>query len=141
MFQKKSSSLGPQKCCYSHFHLRNLTLLNSVANFTSCANMLKSLRSCLTCCPVDCSLPGSCIYGSSRQYWSWLLFPPPDHLPDPAIEPASLLSPTLVGGFFTTRDIYPHGNNFCLTLFILQGVVDVISTCIPNANTLNLLTQ
>ena len=30
------------------------------------------------------------------------LCPPPD-LPDPVIEPASLTSPALAGGFFTTR--------------------------------------
>jgi len=28
--------------------------------------------------------------------------PPPRNLPDPGVEPASLLSPTLSGGFFTT---------------------------------------
>ena len=37
----------------------------------------------------------------SRQYWSGLPFPPPGNLPDPGIEPASLMSPTLEGGFFT----------------------------------------
>ena len=38
--------------------------------------------------------------GFSRQeYWSGLLFPPPEDLPDPGIEPSS---PALVGGFCTT---------------------------------------
>ena len=38
--------------------------------------------------------------GFSRQeYWSGLPFPPPGHLPDPEIEPAS---PALAGRFFTT---------------------------------------
>ena len=41
--------------------------------------------------------------GFSRQeYWSGLLCPPPGDLPDPRIEPASLTSPALTGGFFTT---------------------------------------
>ena len=41
--------------------------------------------------------------GFSRQeYWSELPFPPPGHLPDPGIKPASLVSPALAGGFFTT---------------------------------------
>ena len=41
--------------------------------------------------------------GFSRQeYWSGLLCPPPGDLPDPGIEPASLLSPALAGGFFIT---------------------------------------
>ena len=39
---------------------------------------------------------------SRREYWRGLLFPPPGDLPDPGIEPTSLLSPALTGGFFTT---------------------------------------
>ena len=37
-----------------------------------------------------------------QEYWSGLPFPPPGDLPNPGIEPASLASPVLVGGFFTT---------------------------------------
>ena len=41
--------------------------------------------------------------GFSRQeYWSGLPCPPPGDLPHPEIEPASLTSPTLAGGFSTT---------------------------------------
>ena len=41
--------------------------------------------------------------GFSRQeYWSGLPYPPPGDLPEPGIEPTSLASPTLAGGFFTT---------------------------------------
>ena len=41
--------------------------------------------------------------GFSRQeYWSGLPCPPPGDLPDPGIEPTSLTSPALAGGFFTT---------------------------------------
>ena len=40
--------------------------------------------------------------GFSRQeYWSGLPCPPPGDLPDPGIEPASLMSPALVGKFFS----------------------------------------
>ena len=40
--------------------------------------------------------------GFSRQeYWSGLPCPPPRDLPDPGIEPGSLPSPALAGGFFT----------------------------------------
>ena len=35
-----------------------------------------------------------------QEYWSGLSFPPPGDLPDPGIEPTSLVSP--VGRFFTT---------------------------------------
>ena len=41
--------------------------------------------------------------GFSRQeYWSGLPCPPPGGLPNPGIEPASLASPALGSGFFTT---------------------------------------
>ena len=35
---------------------------------------------------------------SKQEYWSGLLFPPPEDLPDPEIEPASPVSPALAGG-------------------------------------------
>ena len=42
--------------------------------------------------------------GFSRQeYWSRLPCPPPDHLPNPGIELASLLCTALAGSFFTTK--------------------------------------
>ena len=41
--------------------------------------------------------------GFSRQeYWSGLPCPSPGDLPDPGIEPTSLVSPALAGGFFIT---------------------------------------
>ena len=49
--------------------------------------------------------------GFSRlEHWSGLPRPPQGDLPDPGIEPASLASPALVGGFFTTaatREAFP----------------------------------
>ena len=38
---------------------------------------------------------------SRQEYWNGMPCPPPD-LPDPEIEPVSLLSPALAGEFFTT---------------------------------------
>ena len=41
--------------------------------------------------------------GFSRQdYWNGLPCPPPEDLPSPEMEPKSLMSPALVGRFFTT---------------------------------------
>ena len=40
---------------------------------------------------------------SRREYWSGLPRPSSGHLPPPGIEPASLMSPALAGGFFTAR--------------------------------------
>ena len=39
---------------------------------------------------------------SRQECWSGLPFPSPGYLSDPGIKPASLMSPALAGGFFTT---------------------------------------
>ena len=45
-----------------------------------------------------------CPWGFSRQeYWSGLPCRPPGDLPDPGIEPTSLMSPALAVRFFTTN--------------------------------------
>jgi len=42
--------------------------------------------------------------GFSRQeYWSGLLCPPPEDLPNPGIEPASIVSLALEGRLFTSN--------------------------------------
>ena len=54
-----------------------------------------------TLCTVALQAPLS--MGFSRQeYWSRLPCPPPGALPNPGIEPTSLMSLALAGGFFTT---------------------------------------
>ena len=54
--------------------------------------------------PMDCSLPGSSVHGSFHsRYWSGLPFPTSGDLPNPGIEPVSLASLALGGGFFTTE--------------------------------------
>ena len=40
-----------------------------------------------------------------QEYWSGLPFPPSEDLPKPAIEPLSLASSALAGGFFTTDQL------------------------------------
>ena len=37
-----------------------------------------------------------------QEYWSGVPFPPPGDLPSPGIEPVTLGSPALAGGFLTT---------------------------------------
>ena len=52
--------------------------------------------------------------GFSRQeYWSGLPFPPPGDLPDLGIEPMSLISPALAGGFFTTSTTWDLLESLC----------------------------
>jgi len=43
-----------------------------------------------------------CPWAFPGKYWSELPFLTPGDLPDPGIEPVSLASPALAGGFFTT---------------------------------------
>ena len=57
----------------------------------------KLLQSCLTPCdPMDCMDPMDC----SQEYWGGLPWPPPGYLPNPGMEPISLMSPTLPDGSF-----------------------------------------
>ena len=52
--------------------------------------------------PRTVALQAPLTVGFSRQeHWSGLPCPPPGDLPHPGIEPMSLMSPALVGGFFT----------------------------------------
>ena len=39
---------------------------------------------------------------SGQEFWSGVPFPAPGDLSDPGIEPVSLVSPALAGGFFIT---------------------------------------
>ena len=71
-------------------------------------------QSCPTLCGhVDCNPPGSSVHGMSQarilEFWSGLPFHTPGDLLNPAIEPSSLVSPTLVGGFFTPA---PPGKHY-----------------------------
>ena len=43
---------------------------------------------------------------SRQEYWNGLPFPSQGDLPDPGMEPTSLVSPALAGGFFTTGLIW-----------------------------------
>ena len=38
-----------------------------------------------------------------QEYWSRVPFPSPGDLPNPGVEPPSLVPPALAGGFFTTE--------------------------------------
>ena len=65
------------------------------AQWLSCPTLCDSeLYPSRLLCPWDS--PG-------KNNWSGWPFPPPGDLPDPGIEPTSLMSPALAGRFFTTR--------------------------------------
>ena len=54
---------------------------------------------------------------SKQEYWDRLPFPTPGDLPNPGFEPASLVSPMLADGFFTTT---PPGKQISLYLYLIQ---------------------
>ena len=64
----------------------------------------KLFQSCpILCDPIDRILPSSSVCGILQvKILQWVLCPPPRDLPNPGIEPTSLISLALVGGFFTT---------------------------------------
>ena len=80
-----------------------------------CLCMLSSVQLFAT---LWTSPPGSSLQGFPRQeYWSGLPFPPPGDLPDPGIEPASLVSPALAGSFCRTKQ-----TNICFLLTVTVQV-------------------
>ena len=58
-------------------------------------------QSCLSLCnSMDCSPPGSSVHGIVQtRILEWVAMPPPGDLPNPGIEPESLMSPALAGKF------------------------------------------
>ena len=68
--------------------------------FPHCTCVLSNVRLFVT--PWTVEHPAPLSMGFPRQeYWSGVPFPSPEDLPDPGMEPTSLASPALTGGFFT----------------------------------------
>ena len=62
--------------------------------------------------------------GFSRQgYWSGWPCPSPGDLPNPGIEPVSLASPALAGGFFTTGATWKAQIDIPITWMTLKGIM------------------
>ena len=77
--------------------------------------------------------------GFSRQeHWSGLLCPPPGDLPDTGIKLASLLSPALPGGFFTTYSTNSFETVKSVHLQKFTSLI-IISIKIKNQNTDSIL--
>ena len=66
-----------------------------------CCAALSLVRLFATLWTSACQAPLSMEF-FRQEYWSGLPFPTPGDLPDPGIKLASLVSPALVSGFFTT---------------------------------------
>ena len=70
---------------------------------TVCACVLSRFSCVRLCDPVDSSPQGSSVRGILQaRILEWVAMPPPGDLPDPGVEPVSLVSPALTGRFFTT---------------------------------------
>ena len=68
-----------------------------------------------SCDPMDCSPPCSSVHGIFQaRYWSELPCLPPGDLPDPGIEPTTLMSLVLAGGFFTTSTTKGLSSDFVI---------------------------
>ena len=70
-------------------------------SFPICCSVARRVRLLVTSWSVAHQAPLPMGF-SGQEYWSELPSPPPGGLPDAGIEPASLESAALAGGFFTT---------------------------------------
>ena len=82
----------------------------TIENYNSCVAIETLIYHCVlvscgrlfaTPCAIACEVPQSMEF-SRQAHWSGRPCPPPGHLPNPRIEPVSLVSPALAGGLFTT---------------------------------------
>ena len=99
------------------FFIKASPWLALLSNLGLCPNLVLLVRSSLTCVPakslqlrltlcnpLDCSLPGSSVNGILQaRILEWVATPSSRGLPSPGIELASLMSPALTTGFFTTN--------------------------------------
>ena len=80
---------------------------------------------------IACQAPLS--MGFSRQeYWHRIPCPPPGNLPDPGMNPESLMSPALAGGFFTTSAIWLQFTSSGSTLN--SSYLAISTTSVPSSN-------
>ena len=62
------------------------------------------------CDPMDCSPPGSCVHGILQAILEWVAMSSSKGSSRPGMEPTSLMSPAMAGGFFvssTTWEAHP----------------------------------
>ena len=100
--------------------VRSLTVGFCFAHVCVCVCVLSRVWCFVTLWTVACQVPLS--LGFPRQeYWNELPFLPPGDLLDPGIEPASLASPALAGGFFTTSTTWRPSVLYTHSYLLDQG--------------------
>ena len=73
---------------------------------------------------MDYKWPGSSVHGIIQaRILEWVAVPPPGDLPDPGIEPVSLMFPALAVWFFTTSATWEALKYNVYTLFTNLGLV------------------
>ena len=79
-------------------------------------------QSCPALCdPMDCSPPGSSDHGILQaRILEWVAIPFSRDLPNPEMEPTSLMSPALAGRFFTTAPPGTHTYTSRASLFFCR---------------------
>ena len=89
-----------ERRCEEVAHAFNFACYNNL----TCVLRAKSLQSCLTLCnPMDCSLPGSPVYGISQaRILEWVATP---SFRGPSQPRDRTASPGLAGGYLTTSTI------------------------------------
>ena len=96
--------------------LKSLLSMLLMFSLQSLCLFAKSVQACPTLCdPRDWTVARQAplFMGFSRQeFWSWLPCPPPGDLPNPGIEPESLLSPALAGGFCITSPTWEAASHY-----------------------------
>ena len=77
------------------------------------------------CKSIDCSPPGSSVHGIFQaRIWSELPFPSPGYLPEPGIEPTSLVFLSWAGRFYTITATWVKAAEFLERLAIrIKGKV------------------
>ena len=98
-------------------------------NYAFCACVFRHLWLFVTPCPVAHQASLSMDF-SRQEYLNGLPFPTPKHLPNSGIEPASLVSPALAGGFFTTALSGKPNEAFYLSIYSLVPVPPPLLCCI-----------
>ena len=84
-------------------HKKKYCLQQHCKNYKYLACVLLTQSCLILCDPMDCRCQAPLpVEFSRKEYWSGLPFTPPGDLADPGIKLASLASPALAVGFFTT---------------------------------------
>ena len=76
---------------------------------------------------MNYSLPGSSVHGISQaKILAWFPFPSSGDLPNPGIEPTSIVSPAMAGRFFTSSNTW-KAQDILLQIIINCSVIQAIS--------------